>query len=61
MDDNPRSVSFQFDRFELEIFDRKVFESTLSGKPKVYTYFLIDEEVAGARSTGAGLVLLRKQ
>jgi hypothetical protein len=52
------SFDFQFTRSTVELFGNVVRQSSMSGKPKTYTYVLNSEGVAVARSSGGGLTLL---
>lgn len=52
------SFDFQFTRSTVELFGSIVRQSSMSGKPKTYTYVLNSSGVAVARSSGGGLTLL---
>lgn len=51
------SIDFQFTRSTIELFGSVVRQSSMSGKPKTYTYVLNSGGVAVARSSGGGLTL----
>jgi hypothetical protein len=47
-------MAFSFDFLELSLFGRSVAKRAVAPKPKVYSFFLLQGDVAAANSSGTG-------
>ena len=55
-----QGMQFQFTSLIITAFGRKVIDRPISYAKKSYTYFWVQDSLALARSSGGGIVLLKK-
>ena len=57
---NKQDMQFKFSTLVVTAFGRTVINRPVSFSEKVYTYFWVEGDLACARSSGGGVVLLRR-
>ena len=55
-----QNMQFEFTRLVISLFGRKLLDRPISFSKKQYTYFWLKGELACARSSGGGVVLLKR-
>ncbi|KAA6421782.1 MAG: hypothetical protein FRX49_08101 [Trebouxia sp. A1-2] len=55
-----QDMQFSFSALVITVFERTVLKKPISFAEKVYTYYWLHEGLACARSSGGGIVLLRR-